>query len=86
MISRQVAKRAALAVTTPFLILVGYGFLSGMMDAALQSGGVPRFFQSTAELYCVPSSTLSRVPMLGELFKASNFFGYNFAGGPETTR
>jgi hypothetical protein len=75
MISRRVAQRTVLIVATPFLILAGYGFLSGMVDAALQSGGVPRFFQPAAEFYCVPSATLFRVPVLGELFKASNFFG-----------
>lgn len=65
---------------------MGYGFLSGMVDATLENGLVPAHLHRAAELYCAPATAASYAPVIGVVVKASNYFGYDFAGGPETTR
>jgi hypothetical protein len=70
----------------PFLSLLGYGFLSGLVDAALGNGLVPAHLRRAAEIYSAPASAISYVPIIGTVMKLSNYFGYDFAGGPETTR
>ena len=86
MIKRQRIRLALYVAATPFLLLIGYGFLSGMVDAALENSLIPAHLHRAAELYCEPATAASYAPVIGIVVKASNYFGYDFAGGPETTR
>ena len=85
-ILRRRIQMTTFIVAMPFLLLLGYGFVTGMTDAALRNGWVPRNLHPVTEFYCSTAFALADMPLIGNFVRAGNFFGYDFAGGPETTR
>jgi hypothetical protein len=83
---RRPIRLAICFAATPFLFLLCSGFLSGMVDAALGNGWIPQPFHRVAEFYCAPVGLISYRLVIGITVKASNYFGYDFVGGPNTTR
>lgn len=83
---RRQIRWAIYFAATPFLVLICYGFLSGIVDAALGNRWIPTHLRRVAEFYVAPAGAISYVPVIGIVVKASNYFGYSFVGGPETTR
>ena len=84
--SRRPLRLAAFIIAAPFIILLGYGFFTGAMDAALLNGWVPPLLHPATERYCAPAYALTYVPVIGIVVKFGNCSGYQFVGGPDTTR
>jgi hypothetical protein len=83
---RRLRRITAIILFAPFAILLSYGFVCGVVDAELQDGRLPAMFHRVAEIQRVPAIAAAGIPVIGEIIKAGDYFGYDFAGGPETTR
>jgi hypothetical protein len=84
---RRSSKLTATIVVTALVLLWSYGCSCGMLDAMIQGGRMPARFYQAAELYRGPEiAMMNSWPVFGDLIKLGDYFGYDMADGPETTR
>jgi len=82
----RLGRIAIIAFGAPFALLLGYGFVCGIVDATLEEGWLPAPFRWVAEVYRAPAVAAASIAFIGKSIEVGNYFGYDFAGGPETTR
>ena len=69
------------------LALAAIGFVYGFQVGVIEAGwGFPRMPFRYIEAYCWPAHMVEQIPLVGIYVRLADEMGYQFAGGPETTR